>query len=26
MGKPVDTLEGANDVCFEQDALPPSRD
>jgi hypothetical protein len=26
MGKPVDTLEGANDVCFEQDALPRSRD
>jgi hypothetical protein len=25
MGKPVDTLEGANDVCFEQDALPPAR-
>ena len=26
MGKPVDTLEGANDVCFEQDALPRWRD
>ena len=23
---PVDTLEGAYDVCFEQDALPRSRD
>jgi hypothetical protein len=22
LGKPVDTLEGANDVCSEQDALP----
>jgi hypothetical protein len=26
MGNPVDTLEGAHDVCFEQDALPRSRD
>jgi hypothetical protein len=25
-GKPVDTLEGANDVCVEQDALPRSPD
>jgi hypothetical protein len=25
-GQPVDTLEGANDVCFEQGALPRSRD
>jgi hypothetical protein len=24
-GKPVDTLAGANDVCFEQDALPSTR-
>jgi len=26
LGKPVETLEGAHDVCFEQDALPRSRD
>ena len=26
MGEPVDTLEGANAVCLEQDALPRSRD
>jgi len=26
LGKPVDTIEGAIDVCFEQDALPRSRD
>jgi hypothetical protein len=26
LGKPVDTLEGAHDVCLEQDALPRTRD
>jgi hypothetical protein len=26
LGQPVDTLEGANDVCAEQEALPRSRD